>query len=285
MGTIMHGDNNLDSNNSSTNIKETYSGKAAIVTGASRGIGRAIAIGLAKAGYNIAGVGRKVKSDNSGQGLIEMQCEIESQGVDFLPLQMDIADICRHKSVVADVINKFGRIDILVNNAGIAPAERKDVLETTVESYNTVMNVNLRGAFFLTQIVSNIMINHKEKCNDYCPKIIFITSISAKIPSTNRAEYCMSKAGLSMAAKLFADRLAGEGINVYEIRPGIIETDMTAGVKDKYDKMIAAGLIPQGRWGLPQDVAKVVNAIASGSLDYSAGGIIDVSGGMNIGRL
>ncbi len=259
--------------------------KTAFVTGASRGIGRAIAVRLAESGYNIAGVSRMMESNDTQNGLNNLRNEIESFGVSFLPMQMNIADIAKHKIVISEVIDRYGRIDLLVNNAGIVAGERKDILETTVNSYDEVMSVNLKGSFFLTQLISNIMISHKVKGDDYCPKIIFITSVSAEIPSANRPEYCMSKAGLSMASKLFAGRLASEGINVYEIRPGIIETDMTAGVKEKYDKMIADGMIPQGRWGKPEDVAKVVAAIADGSFDYSAGSIIEVSGGMNIGRL
>ncbi len=259
--------------------------KTAFITGASRGIGRAITLALAESGYNIAGVSRTMESNDTQNGLNKLRNEIESFGVSFLPLQMEISNIAKYNSVISEVIDRYGRIDLLVNNAGIVAAERMDILKTTANSYDEVMSVNLRGTFFLTQLISNFMISNKVKFNDYYPKIIFITSVSAEIPSDNRPEYCVSKAGLSMVSKLFAGRLASEGINVYEIRPGIIETDMTVGVKEIYDKLIAGGMIPQGRWGRPEDVAKVVAAIADGSFDYSTGSVIEVSGGMNIGRL
>ncbi|MDP8240525.1 MAG: 3-ketoacyl-ACP reductase [Candidatus Hatepunaea meridiana] len=255
----------------------------AIVTGANRGIGCSIALALSAEGYNIIAI--DLSFETTGAQDIDLKSLIEDSGVRFLPLQADISDIQNHQRLISEIIEEFGRIDVLVNNAGVAPLKRLDILETTTESFDQVLGVNLCGTFFLTQAVAKTMLKNIGKLPDYRPKIIFITSISAEVSSLNRAEYCISKAGLSMAAKVFADRLADSGINVYEIRPGIIQTDMTSPVKDKYDKLIAEGLIPQNRWGLPEDVAKVVVALAKGYFDYSTGMIFDVSGGMNIQRL
>ena len=179
----------------------------------------------------------------------------------------------------------LGRVDILVNNAGVAPEKRLDVLETTPASFDRLMGVNARGAFFLTQNVARRMVARSRGEDVVAPAVVFITSISAAVSSTNRAEYCLSKAALSMAATLFADALAPHGIAVYEVRPGIIATDMTAPAKAKYDRLIAEGLIPQGRWGLPEDVARAVAGLVGGAFGYSTGAIIEVSGGMNIRRL
>jgi 3-oxoacyl-[acyl-carrier protein] reductase len=241
----------------------------AVVTGAARGIGQAIAASLKEIGFKIAGIDLSFETDDL------KLCRREA----------DIGDISIHDRLIDLILDRFGRIDILINNAGVAPLERLDVLETTPESFDRVLGTNLRGTFFLTQTVAKSMLANIGKISDYHPKIIFITSISAKVSSTNRAEYCISKAGLSMVSRLFADRLAISGINIYEIRPGIIQTDMTATVKKKYDKLIAEGLVPQRRWGYPEDVAKAVIAIAKGYFDYSTGMIFEISGGMNIQRL
>jgi len=259
--------------------------KIAFVTGAGRGIGRGIAIALAKEGYIVAGNGRTFDPDNLEKGLFEVKKVIKEEGGTFFPLQGDISsDNNRHK-IVDTIINEYGKIDLLVNNAGIAPLERKDILKTTEESYNRVLDINLKGPFFLTQIVAPLMIEEKKNNNLADPKIIFITSISAYFSSPSRAEYCISKAGLSSASTLYAHRLSEYNIPVYEIRPGIISTDMTAGVKEKYDKLIAEGLIPENRWGTPEDIGKCVAALARGDLPYSTGTIIETSGGMQIHRL
>ena len=257
----------------------------ALITGASRGIGHAIALGLVSEGYDIAGVDLSLETTDTLAGLNDLKSEVEASGVSFLALQGDISLTEHHSGLIAAIMDKFGRIDLLVNNAGVAPLERLDILETTPESFDRVLGVNLRGAFFLTQAVVRKMLDTAESIRNYHPRIVFITSISAEVSSSNRAEYCISKAGLSMAARIFADRLAETGITVYEIRPGIIKTEMTASVREKYDKLIADGLIPQQRWGLPEDVAKVVVALAKGYFDYSTGMIVEVSGGMNIQRL
>jgi len=251
--------------------------RIAFITGASRGIGRGIAIELAKAGYDIAGSSR----DLSQVGIFEVKQRVEECGVAFLPVQGDVSILEDHEKMVKTVVDQFGRIDVLVNNAGVAPERRLDVLETTPASFDRVMSTNLKGAFFLTQRVARQMIEQSEAK----PKIVFITSVSAYMSSPSRAEYCISKSGLSMAAAVFADRLAEHGINVYEVRPGIIKTNMTAPVQDKYDRLIEEGLIPQRRWGLPEDVGKAVAALVSGGFEYSTGTVIEVSGGMNIRRL
>ena len=242
----------------------------ALVTGASFGIGRSIATELAQSGYDIAAVD------------IE---RIEESGVDFFPIQADISLLEDHKKIIELTLSKFERIDVLVNNAGIKPDKRLDILETTPDSYDRVLSVNSRGAFFLTQRAAHIMIDQVQKDPNCRPCIIFISSISADVSSPSRAEYCISKAALSQISRVFADRLSEFNINVYEVRPGIIQTRMTAAVKDKYDRQIADGLIPQKRWGQPEDVARAVVSLAKGSFSYSTGMVVEVSGGMNIRRL
>jgi NAD(P)-dependent dehydrogenase (short-subunit alcohol dehydrogenase family) len=257
----------------------------ALVTGASRGIGRGIAIELASHGYDIAGASRLLDSQNADNGILEVKRRIEEQGGLFIPIQGDISVLDDHEQMIETVVDRFGRIDLLVNNAGVAPEQRLDVLETTPESFDRVLSINQRGPFFFTQRVARQMIAQVNSGTRIKPKIVFITSVSAYISSSSRGEYCVSKAGLSMAASVFADRLSEYGINVYEVRPGIIKTDMTSAVQDKYDKLIEGGLIPQGRWGLPVDVGKAVVALVSGGFEYSTGAVIEVSGGMNIRRL
>lgn len=253
----------------------------AVITGASRGIGRAIALSLAKEGFDIAAIARTPDSE----GMITLQPEIEKLGSEFFPIGLDISATTHHDEAIRNIIERFGRIDILVNNAGVAPQERKDILEMTEESFDLVTDINLRGPVFFAQHVAREMIWLKRNQPEMNFSIIFITSVSSYMSSTNRLEYCVSKAGLSMAATIFADRLAEEGINVFEVRPGIIETDMTARVKDKYDKLIAEGLIPQKRWGRPSDVAKAVASLARGDWAFSTGTVFEVSGGMNIKSL
>ncbi len=257
----------------------------AVITGASRGIGKAIALELSLAGYNIAGISRTLKSDEPGKGLLDLEPIIEANGCVFLPLQADISELHEHDRLVSKIIKRFGRVDILVNNAGVAPLKRLDILDTTPESFDRVLSMNLRSPFFFTQAVTREMIRIIPGIKNYQPKIIFITSISADFSSVNRAEYCISKAGLSMTSKNYAHKLAVTGIKVFEIRPGLIRTDMTEKVKGKYDKLIAKGLIPQKRWGTPEDVARVVKTLAAGEFDYSTGLVIEISGGMNIHRL
>lgn len=257
----------------------------ALVTGAGQGIGRGIALELARGGFDIAGVDIVCEPENDKTGLFEVKARAEKSGAAFLPVRGDIADIEGHGRILKEVLTRFKKIDLLVNNAGVAPVVRADILETTVESFDRVVGINARGAFFFTQKVARQMIAQVQQNPEARPAIIFITSISASVSSPSRAEYCISKAALSQAAALFADRLAEQGINVYEIRPGIIQTEMTSPVKEKYDRLIAEGLVPQKRWGYPEDVGKAVAALAKGYFPYSTGLILEVSGGMNIRRL
>ncbi len=243
--------------------------KTAIVTGASRGIGKAISVELAQNGYQVIGLSRNIEP-----------------GEPFaMTIKNDVSDIVSHKDVISEVMEKYGRIDVLVNNAGIAPPKREDILIVSTDSFDYLMDTNLRGPFFLTQKVASQMISSQGELTDYHPKIVFITSVSAVASSPERAEYCVSKAGLSMASKVFADRLVEHDIPVFEIRPGIILTDMTKAVKEKYDKRISEGLIPQGRWGKPEDIARGVLTLVDGGIPYSTGSIIEISGGMNIRHL
>jgi len=257
----------------------------ALVTGAGQGIGRGIALELARQGFDVAGLDILFDPKNRRKGLFEVKARLERLGRRFLPVRCDIASLADHDRAIEAVLAGFGRIDVLVNNAGVAPEKRLDILETTPASFDRVMAINARGAFFLTQNVARRMIARRGGRDAVPPAVIFITSISAVVSSPSRAEYCLSKAALSMAATLFAHALAPHGIAVYEVRPGIIATNMTAPVKAKYDRLIAEGLVPQGRWGLPEDVGKAVAALACGSFSFSTGAVIEVSGGMNIRRL
>jgi len=253
----------------------------AVITGASRGIGRAIAVSLASEGFDIAAIARTVDSE----GMEILAEEIAEKKSEFFPIGLDIACTTCQTEVVTNILDRYGRIDLLVNNAGVAPLKRTDLLEMTEESYERVMNINLKGPVFFAQKIAKEMIWLKLQLTDYRPVIVFISSISSTRSSINRAEYCVSKAGLSMASAVFADRLASEDIRVYEVRPGIIKTDMTAKVKDTYDKLIEGGMVPQKRWGYPGDVGKAVASLARGDWDFSTGSIFDISGGLNIPRL
>jgi len=257
----------------------------ALVTGAGRGIGRGIALALAAEGYDIAACDIVFDPANKTAGLFEVRELVQAGGAAFLPIAGDVADLAAHEKIIGQAAERFGRVDLLVNNAGLAPAVRLDILDTTPESFDRVLATNLRGAFFLTQRVARRMLAWKDSLPLIRPAIVFITSISAAVSSTSRAEYCVSKAALSMTARLFADRLADAGVNVYEIRPGIVRTDMTAPVREKYDRLIGDGLVPQRRWGFPEDVGRAVAALAKGAFGYSTGLVLDVSGGMNIPRL
>jgi NAD(P)-dependent dehydrogenase (short-subunit alcohol dehydrogenase family) len=199
-----------------------------------------------------------------------------------LAVQADISDLEQGRRLLTETLTSLGRIDLWVNNAGVAPERRLDVLETTPESWDRVLATNLRGPFFLTQAVARTMADLRSSGTIAEPQIVFITSISSRFASVARAEYCVAKAGLSMATQLFAVRLAGMGIRVYEIRPGLIETDMTHPVHQSYQEKIAGGLLPIARWGTPEDVGCAVAAIASGAFPYSTGAIIPVDGGLNL---
>lgn len=253
----------------------------AVITGASRGIGRAVTIALAAEGFDIVAIARSIDSE----GMETLGPLVESHGAAFFPIGLDISCQDCHEEVVANILERYGRIDFLVNNAGVAPLQRTDILELSEESWDRVMNINLKGPVFFAQKIAREMIWMRQQINEYKPAIVFISSVSAVMSSTNRGEYCISKAGLTMASIIFADRLSREGILVYEVRPGIIQTDMTARVKEKYDKLIAEGGIPQKRWGFPEDIGKAVASLARGDWNFSAGAVFEVSGGLNIRSL
>ena len=255
-------------------------GRVAIVTGGGRGIGRGIALALAERGWHIV-----VNFRSNRQAADETAALIQSNGASAFVVQADIGNLADHKSMVDAVLQQYGRIDLLVNNAGMGPRQRLDILDMTTESYDEVMAVNLKGPLFLTQRVANKMIELIQSGTVDTPKVINIGSISAYTSSVSRGEYCVSKAGMAMVTTLFGDRLAEYGINVYEIRPGIIKTDMTSGVTAKYDKLIADGLTPIQRWGEPDDIGKAVVAIAEGYLPFSTGEVINVDGGFHMHRL
>ncbi len=259
----------------------------AIVTGASRGIGKGIAKELASLGYDLV----INHFDFTAEGgpdesrAEQTQKEIKELGADCKILRGDVSSVGDRSSLVALARSKLGRCDMLVNNAGVAPLKRMDILEVTEASYDRVMGINLKGPYFLTQQVANWMIEQKKANPERAYRIVNTGSISAYTSSPARGEYCVSKAGISMMTMLYADRLAEYGIGVFEIRPGIIQTDMTSVVKDKYDKLIAEGLTPIKRWGQPEDIAKAVGAIAEGRLDFSTGQVINVDGGFHFRRL
>jgi len=256
--------------------------KTAVVTGGSRGIGRGIVLQLAKLGYKIV-----IHSRSGGEPAQQTKRDALQVGAaEAICLEADLADPIQYNPFAQRAFDHLGSCHIWVNNAGIAPQVRADLLETSPESWNNVLNTNLKGPFFLTQNVAKLMLNQRSR-NDFSTPdhIVFVTSISSTVASIQRGEYCVSKAGLSMVAQLFAARLASQGVVVTEIRPGIIATDMTASVKDKYDSLIAQGLVPQTRWGTPEDVGKVVAAIARGDLNFSTGAVIAVDGGLTIARL
>jgi len=255
-------------------------GRVALVTGAGRGIGRGIAVALVERGWTVV-----VNYRNNAEAAAETVRLVEQAGGQALAVQADVAEAADRERLVEATLEKFGRIDLLVNNAGMAPRHRVDILETSEDSYDEVMLVNLKGPFFLTQRVARVMIELLETGVVEQPRIVNIGSLSAYTSSTNRAEYCLSKAGVAMMTALYADRLAEYGILVYEVRPGIVETDMTRAVKEKYDGLIAGGLTPIRRWGRPDDVARAVVALAEGYFPFSTGEVINVDGGFHLRRL
>jgi len=248
----------------------------AIITGGTRGIGLGIARALAGEGFALCLNGLRSAGEVEAV-LRELGSEEKVRYV-----QADIGTAEGRAGILDSCLDAFGRLDLLVNNAGIAPPRRVELLDGTEESFDRVMAVNLKGAYFLSQGAARWLIEERMKDPERVLAIINISSISAYAPSTNRGEYCVAKAGLSMTTKLFAACLAPYGINVYEIRPGIIETDMTAGVKEKYDRLIAEGLMPLRRWGTAQDVAGAVVAVARGLLPFTTGSVIDVDGGFHL---
>lgn len=254
--------------------------RIALVTGGSRGIGLGIARALAREGIYLAING--VRDESAVSDTLE---ELRGYGVEVMYARGDISKASDREAIVQRILSKFGHINFLINNAGVAPKERKDILEATEESFEYVIRTNLTGSYFLTQVIAKNMIRKKQNNPDFEAAIINISSISATVASVNRGEYCIAKAGVSMATQLFAVRLGEFNIPVYEVRPGIIQTDMTAGVKQKYDALIADGLCVEKRWGKPEDIGSITAVLVEGKMPYATGQVIVADGGMTIGRL
>lgn len=254
--------------------------RVALITGGSRGIGLGIAQRLASEDLDLAICG--VRPESSFE---EGAASLRQAGSEVLYCRADVSQADDRAAMLDAIEQRFGRLDVLINNAGVAPLERLDVLETTEESYERVMKINLQGPFFLTQAVANWMVRQKESRDDFSGTIVHVSSISSTIASPSRGEYCLSKAGVSMASKLWAVRMAEFDIPVYEVRPGVIKTDMTATVTGKYDRLIEDGLCLQSRWGTIEDVGRAVAMLVRGDCPYSTGQVIMVDGGMTIQTL
>lgn len=256
-----------------------------LVTGASRGLGRGIALRLARERLSVA-INYAGNAAAAAQTVAQCTAAATSPDQRFFAIQADIGLAIERERLVAETLARFGRIDALVNNAGIAPRERADITDASEASFEELMRTNLQGPYFLTQAVArHWLARTTTPALSTGFKVVFVTSISADTASVNRGDYCISKAGLAMAAQLWAARLAAEGIQVVELRPGIMATDMTAGVKDKYDQLLDTGVVPQRRWGTPDDVGLAVAAVLSGSLSFSTGAVIPVDGGFHLRRL
>ncbi len=251
-----------------------------LITGGTRGIGLGIAKEMGREGFNLVLNGVRDESH-----VTETLSELKKLGIEVIYCQADIAQAEDRANLASSVLDHFGQIHVLINNAGVAPVDRKDLLDTSEESYDRVMTINLKGPFFLTQQIANHMVDCKKNDPEYTACIINISSVSATMVSTQRGEYCISKAGLSMMTQLYAVRMGEFGIPVYEVRPGVIETDMTAGVIDKYQKLRDQGLFVESRLGNPSDVGKVVANLAMGTFPYITGNVITVDGGLTIPRL
>jgi len=254
--------------------------RAAIVTGGTRGIGLGIARALAAEGWSLALCGLRPESD-----VREVVDQLRALASDVVYIPADVGRPEDRAELVDRTLARFGTVDALVNNAGRAPRVRADLLDASEESFEELLRTNLQGPYFLTQRVARELVSRAQGRGARPSTIVFVTSISAEAASLNRGDYCVSKAGLSMSAKLFAARLAPHGISVFEVRPGIVATDMTAGVKAMYDRRIADGLVPEGRWGQPEDVGRVVAALLRGDLPYATGSVIHVDGGLSVPRL
>ncbi len=255
--------------------------QVALVTGGSRGIGLGCAKHLAAQGYRIA-----INGMRPADQVTAVVDEIKAAGApEVIYCQGDVGSTEGREAIISKIKAEFGQLNVLVNNAGVAPAERKDVLETSQESYDRVMTINLEGPYFLTQAAANWMVEQKKADPAFQASIINVNSISATVVSVNRGEYCVSKAGLAMVTQLFAARLGEFDIPVYEVRPGITKTDMTSGVTDKYDKLIEDGLCITPRWGFPEDIGKAVVSLADGNFMYSTGQVIMIDGGLTVPRL
>jgi NAD(P)-dependent dehydrogenase (short-subunit alcohol dehydrogenase family) len=256
----------------------------ALITGGTRGIGLGIARALAADGWRLLVTGLRPPGD-----VRDVVAELAGSGREVEYRAADVSDASARADLVDFVRTRYGTVDALVNNAGRAPRVRADLIDATEDSFEEVLRTNLQGPYFLTQAIARTMLDRtaqaKEVAAPFKPAIVFITSVSAEMASPNRGEYCVSKAGLAMAVQLFAVRLAQHGIPVYEVRPGIIATDMTAAVREMYDRRIAEGLIPEGRWGQPDDIGRAVAALLRGDVPYATGTIVRIDGGLSIPRL
>ena len=254
--------------------------RVALVTGGSRGIGLGIAKALAAAHFRVVINGRRDLEE-----VQEPMAELEALGAAPIYCQADVGELAQHAALLDEIKQQAGRLDVLVNNAGVAPDVRADVLEAAPDSFDRLIRINLRGPYFLTQQVARWMIEQKQADAAFQAGIIHVTSVSAALASTNRGDYCISKAGLAMASQLWATRLAEFGIPVYEVRPGIIRTDMTAKVAAQYDERLADGLTLEPRWGEPEDVGQAVATLATGAIPYATGAVLPVDGGLTVQRL
>jgi len=254
--------------------------KVALVTGGSRGIGFGVAESLAKDGFDLVVCGVREET-----AVADALAHLRAMGRDVLYVQADVSVRADRERLIGEIKRHFGRLNVLVNNAGVAPSVRADILEATEESFERLIKINLQGPYFLTQTVANWMIEQKKADSAFTGCIINVSSISSTVASVNRGDYCITKAGVSMATKLYAARLGEYDLPVYEIRPGIIKTDMTSAVTAKYDKLIGEGLLLQARWGVPADVGRAAAMLARGDLAYSTGQVIMVEGGQTVQRL
>jgi NAD(P)-dependent dehydrogenase (short-subunit alcohol dehydrogenase family) len=252
----------------------------AIITGGSRGIGYGIAMALAREGRNVLITGRRPAAEVEAA-----RAALAAQGVQAEYFAADVADSEDRKALLAFAKEKFGALHVLVNNAGIAPKVRADILEAGEESFDDLIATNLKGPYFLTQAVANWMVEQRGQSSDFRGTIVNVSSISATVASVNRGDYCLSKAGVAMATRLWAVRLAEYGVGVFEVRPGIIATDMTSGVKGKYDALIESGLLVEKRWGTPEDIGRVVAMLVRGDLSYAPGAVLTLDGGLGLERL
>ncbi|HVJ08516.1 MAG TPA: 3-ketoacyl-ACP reductase [Acidisarcina sp.] len=254
--------------------------RVALVTGGSRGIGLGIAMELAKSGFDLLITGRRPM-----ESVAAAMSELERFGVAARYITSDVADSSAREHLLTEIDTTFGRLDVLVNNAGIAPRVRADILDADEDSFDEIMSVNLKGPYFLTRDVARRMISQRKTDEGFAGCVLNICSISAAVVSTNRGDYCISKAGVAMATRLWATRLAEYNISVFELRPGLIATDMTEGAKAKYDALIEDGLLLEKRWGTPEDVGTAAAMLARGDLPYATGSVLTLDGGLTMSRL
>ena len=254
--------------------------RVALVTGGGRGIGRGIAAALAESGFDLA-----INGVRAAAQVADAIAALEKLGAAVEYCQGNVAEPANRQSIIDGVRKRFGRLDVLVNNAGVAPAVRADLLDATEESFDRLIAINLKGPYFLTQLAARWMVDQRKADPAFRGVIVNISSVSASEASINRGDYCISKAGVAMATQLWAHRLAEFGVAVYEIRPGIIHTDMSAPVAEKYDRLIANGLTVENRWGEPADVGRAVAMLARGELTYATGNVLNIDGGLTLRRL